>query len=114
MLGQHLPDYGAIEQMAVGAVVTALLIVLQRVWITSPFHPVGYAISGSWGTGMIWTPLLIAWVIKSLALRYGGAKALAHITPIALGLIFGEFAAGMFWVVVSYLTGAHCYQIWMF
>jgi hypothetical protein len=114
MLGQHLQDYGAIAQMGTGAVVTLFLISLGRFWISSPFHPVGYAISGSWGTGMVWTPFLIAWGIKSLALRYGGAKALRSITPIALGLILGEFAAGMIWTLLSYVTSAHCYQVWLY
>jgi hypothetical protein len=63
---------------------------------------------------MVWMPFLIAWLCKSLALRYGGSKALSHMTPIALGLIFGEFTAGMFWMVMSYAVHAQCYQIWLF
>jgi len=114
MINSHLPDYGAITQMAFGAAVTLLLIMLGRLWIGSPFHPVGYAISGSWGTGMVWMPFLIAWMIKFLALRYGGAKALKSVTLLGLGLIFGEFTAGMIWTTFSYVTGAHCYQIWLF
>ncbi|MDR3709453.1 MAG: hypothetical protein P4L33_14220 [Capsulimonadaceae bacterium] len=114
LMGHHLPDTDAIRSMAGGAGVTLALLALSRAWVSSPFHPVGYAICGSWGTGMVWMPFLIAWAAKSLVLRYGGGKAYGGLSMFAIGLIFGEFAAGLFWTLVSSLTGVQCYQIWLF
>jgi len=114
LTGRHGPDPDAIRAMLGGASVTLALISLSRFWISSPFHPVGYAICGSWGTGMVWMPFLIAWVAKSLVLRYSGANAYSGLTMFAIGLIFGEFAAGLLWTIVSSITGVQCYQIWLF
>ena len=68
------PNLASIVEMAVGAGVVFGLTALRQFWFNSPFNPIGYAISGSWHTMMIALPLFIAWVIKSLLLRYGGLK----------------------------------------
>jgi len=114
MMQYHLPDIPACSQMAIGAVVTLLLILLQRLWILSPFHPVGYAICGSWGTGIIWMPFLIAWIIKVVANRYGGNASHRVLPLVGVGLILGEFAAGTVWTILSYALHTQCYQIWLF
>ena len=46
-----------------------------------PFHPVGYAVSSSWSLSLLWLPLLIAWIIKSVLLRYGGLRAYRQAMP---------------------------------
>jgi len=113
-MSPHVPDIGAIEEMGGGTLVTVLLIVLQRFWIGCPFHPVGYAISGSWGTSMVWVPVFIAWLVKSLTLKYGGAAAYRKGVSFALGLVLGEFVAGAFWTAFSLLFGVQGYRIWLF
>jgi hypothetical protein len=45
------PDLRALGEVAFGAAVTAGLIALRVVWVQSPLHPLGYALSGSWGCG---------------------------------------------------------------
>jgi hypothetical protein len=112
IMAPHVPDIGALGQMGAGALVTLLLLTLQRFWIGSPFHPVGYAISGSWGTGLVWTPFFVAWLAKSLTLKYGGAVAYRKGVAFALGLVLGEFAAGAFWTAFSLGFGVQAYRIW--
>ncbi|HEY3328776.1 MAG TPA: DUF6785 family protein [Capsulimonadaceae bacterium] len=113
-MSPHLPDMGAITEMGAGAAITLLLLAVGRAWIGSPFHPVGYAISGSWGTGYVWLPFLFAWLVKTLTLKYGGAAAYRKGVSFALGLILGEFAVGTLWTLFSFLTGAQGYRIWLF
>jgi hypothetical protein len=62
------PDLRAVALMATGGLVTLGLVLLRLHWVGSPFHPLGYAISGGWGLGMIATPLFLAWLVKVLLL----------------------------------------------
>ena len=44
----------------------------------------GYAVSSSWSLNIIWLPLLIAWILKLLMLRYGGLKLYRDLLPLFL------------------------------
>ena len=56
-----------------------------------PFHPVGYAISGSWSMDQLWFAMFLGWLAKAAILRYGGAKAYRPAVPLFVGLVVGEF-----------------------
>jgi hypothetical protein len=118
-LGQFVgrpPDVDGVTvfQMLGGAALTFAMIAARRTWLGFPFHPVGYAICGSWGTGMVWTPVFLAWILKSLVLRYGGLPLYRASIPLALGVVMGEFTAGAAWTIISLLTGVQTYRIWLF
>src|SRR5206468_480264 len=67
-----------------------------------PFHPLGYAMTCSYGD-LIWGPFLVVWLLKSLVLRWGGMALYRKSIPLMLGLALGHFAvAGILWG----LTGA--------
>ena len=36
-----------------------------------PFHPLGFAVTASWRSTLVWMPLFIAWLLKLVILRYG-------------------------------------------
>ena len=77
-----------------------------------PFHPVGYAVSGSWSLALLWLPLLIAWIIKSLLLRYGGLKAYRQALPFFLGIILGECVIGSLWMLIGIAFNIPTYAFW--
>ncbi|MCX5759347.1 MAG: hypothetical protein NTU83_12730, partial [Candidatus Hydrogenedentes bacterium] len=77
-----------------------------------PLHPVGYAISGSWSMDQLWTAIMVAWLIKSLLLKYGGAKAYKPAVPFFVGLIIGEFMVGSFWNLYGVIMEVHTYHFW--
>ncbi len=77
-----------------------------------PFHPVGYAVSGSWSMSLLWLPLLIAWIIKSVLLRYGGLKAYRDALPFFLGVILGECVLGSLWMLIGILFNIPTYAFW--
>jgi hypothetical protein len=108
------PSLVTLLEMGVGGAVTFGLILLRRVWLTSPLNPVGFAIAGSWNTMMVATPLFVAWLLKSLTLRYGGLRAYRAAVPLALGVVLGEFIVGTFWEIFALCTGLQPYRIWMF
>ncbi len=77
-----------------------------------PFHPVGYAVSGSWSLSLLWLPLLIAWIIKSLLLRYGGLRAYRQVIPFFLGMILGECVVGSLWMLIGIALHIPTYAFW--
>ena len=66
-----------------------------------PFHPLGYVLCTSWTVLSYWFPMLVAWVIKSLVVRYGGMRLYTGLRPLFLGLIFGEFTAMVIWTLIN-------------
>ncbi|MCC6442845.1 MAG: hypothetical protein IT210_05235 [Armatimonadetes bacterium] len=103
MEGSVLYDWQAPVFFTAGAVVTALLGWLRLTIWWWPLHPLGYAMSVSWAICVFWFPIFVAWVLKSLIVRYGGMSLYAKARPLFLGLIFGEFTMAVFWTVIAWI-----------
>jgi hypothetical protein len=98
--------------IGVGFAVTLVLNALRLRMGWFPFHPVGYAVSGSWALALLWLPLLIAWIIKLLLLRYGGLPAYRNALPLFLGIILGECILGSLWMLVGIALQIPTYAFW--
>jgi hypothetical protein len=85
----------------VGVAMTVFLTVMRTAFFWWPLHPLGYALSGSWSTIQFWFPCLLAWMFKSLILRYGGMSLYGKARPFFLGLILGEFGIAVFFVLLN-------------
>ena len=77
-----------------------------------PFHPVGFAVSGSWSLGLLWLPLMLAWLLKLVILRYGGLRAYRQYLPLFLGVILGECVIGSVWTLVGIYLDMPTYAFW--
>ncbi len=101
------PESGAAWQrptfFGMGVVVTIVLTVMRSLFFWWPLHPLGYALAGSWSTVQFWFPCFIAWGLKSLTLRYGGAGQYTKVRPLFLGLVIGEFAMAVLSVILYLL-----------
>ena len=75
-----------------------------------PFHPAGYAVSGTWSMNVFWLSLLVAWLIKTIVLRYAGTGAYRACTPFFYGLILGECVVGAFWNFYGIAVGRETYR----
>ena len=101
----RLPEEERVIATGVGAGVTVVLSLLRLRFAGFPLHPLGYAITCSYGS-LAWGPFLMVWVLKSLALRYGGMAFYRRTIPFFLGLALGHFAvAGIFWGLLGAWTG---------
>jgi hypothetical protein len=105
------PDRPGIVGLGVGFLITAALILLRAQFVWWPLHPVGYAIANTDTMTSTWLPFLLAWVFKSLALRYGGARFYRLSRPFFLGLIAGDLLGGGFFTAVGAFTGINVYPI---
>ncbi|MBM3474358.1 MAG: hypothetical protein FJX75_13930 [Armatimonadetes bacterium] len=98
-----------------GGAAFALLLGAARMRIAGwPFHPAGYALGMVFGLDYVWLPILIAWLLKVLVLRYGGLRTHANLIPFMCGLILGEFVVGSFWSSLSVILEKRMYTFWIF
>jgi hypothetical protein len=95
------PDATAYTGFGVGVVVTTALVWLRATFTWFPLHPLGYAIVANWALVVFWFPFFVAWIIKSLVLRFGGVDTFRRLAPFMLGMILGEFCMAIFWAILS-------------
>ncbi|MCC6728913.1 MAG: hypothetical protein IT208_06190 [Chthonomonadales bacterium] len=105
-------QYNTRIAIAVGFMVTLVLNALRLRVGWFPFHPVGYAVSGSWSVSLLWLPLLLAWILKLLILRYGGLRAYRQALPLFLGIILGECVIGSVWTLIGITFEVPTYAFW--
>ena len=53
----------------------------------------------------MWFSVFIAWILKSLILKYGGLSLFNRLKPFFLGLILGEAVVAGTWVIIDYFAG---------
>ena len=98
------PNVSAMFAVGAGmAVVFALDFIRFRIpgfWL----HPAGYALAMNFGIDYYWFGLLLVLIIKVFVQRYYGLKGYAKLRNVAIGLIFGEFAAETIWAIFSMLN----------
>ena len=98
--------------VGVGFTISMLLGWMRVRFLWFPFHPLAYAMSGSWGVGQLWLPLLIGWAAKFTVLKFGGLKAYRNALPFFYGLILGEITIGSLWTIVGIIMGTPTYDFW--
>jgi hypothetical protein len=88
--------------VTVGAGTMLLYLAGQRAAPTWPLHPIGFITAGAIG-GYVFGQFILAWVIKSLALRYGGRTAFMRVKEFFLGLVIAHFCLAAAWAVMGML-----------
>ncbi len=95
------PDSTAYGGLAVGIVATLLMVWARASFSWFPFHPLAYAIVPTWSGMVFFFPFMVAWIIKSSVLRFGGAETYRKLSPFMLGMILGEFGMAIFWAILA-------------
>ena len=88
-----------------GGAVQMLLTFASKRWLWFPLHPIAFPISAMWTTHHLMPSIFIAWLVKTVVLRYGGVTLYRRVRPFFLGLILGHYAAGGLWCVIDGFTG---------
>jgi hypothetical protein len=105
------PDWRGVGAVAFGFAVTAALMLLRTYFVWWPLHPIGYALANTNTMSSTWVPFLLAWLVKSLVLRYGGARMYRQLLPFFLGLIAGDLLGGGLTTLIGAFTGINVYPI---
>ncbi|MBV9850748.1 MAG: hypothetical protein JO250_13830 [Armatimonadetes bacterium] len=112
-LQQPKPPNGSVMVASlVGFLFAAALQAMRVRFSWWPFHPLAYAVSSSFEINLVWMPLLIAWVVKSALLRYGGMRMYQQSLPFFYGLMLGQFVEGSLLNIWGISTGTPTYQFW--
>jgi hypothetical protein len=104
------PNSPASLAMGSGFATTLILFWFRMRFFGFPLHPIGYVVSAGWGLNITWLPMIIAWIFKGLALRYGGLKLYRTWIPFFLGLILGDCIMGSIWGILSLLLNTRTYN----
>ena len=103
--GGFVADATAYGGLAVGIIVTIVLVWSRAQFSWFPLHPLGYALAPTWTMICFWFPFLVAWIIKSGVLKFGGIDTYRKLAPFMLGMILGEFSAAVFWSLGNIARG---------
>jgi hypothetical protein len=106
------PNRTSMGFVGIGFLISTLLGWLKMRFIWFPFHPLGYALSNSWGVSQLWMPLLIGSTAKFLTLRFGGLRSYRKALPFFYGLILGEIVIGSLWSLMGIVFGISTYDFW--
>ncbi len=98
--GPHWENWG---YTAIGAAAMGLLMVARQRLLWWPFHPLGFPISAVFGA--MFSSVLLAWLVKTAVLKYGGVSLYMKTRPFFMGLTLGQFVTAGVWYVVDFVTG---------
>jgi len=99
------PSVSGMALAALGAGIYVILTIMRFRFLGWPLHPIGFAVSGLNDMDWLWFTCFLAWLVKSLVLRYGGLKTYQALRPVFLGLIAGSYTFAAIWLIIDQLTG---------
>lgn len=103
-------DSAALAFVGGGFGLTAVLMFLRTRFLWWPLHPLGYVTADSWGMFNLWSCIFVAWMIKTIILRYGGLGSYRRAVPFFLGVALGDYIVGFIWSILSILTNTPLYN----
>jgi hypothetical protein len=88
--------------LGIGAAITLLLAWMRTQFMWFPLHPIGYILSSTYFMAGQWFTILVAWAIRSLVFRIGGAQTIRKgLVPFCVGM----FLASVFSVILFTILG---------
>ncbi len=96
------PNWGA-RTMVVWGGITMVLTLLRQFFSKFWFHPIGFILGGSnLNDGANWGSLLVAWAIRALVLKIGGANAVRHkLHPFFVGAFVGALTVLLVFTLIN-------------
>ncbi len=88
-----------------GMLIAAILMVLRARLPWWPLNPIALPLSTVWYMDWFGFNVFLAWGVKSLVLKFGGAELYRKTRPLFIGIILGEVMCSGVWGVVDYFTG---------
>jgi hypothetical protein len=89
----------------IGAGFMGLLIFMRYRFLWFPIHYLGFPINDTWIMANAWFSIFLGWLVKLVALRWGGVRTYRSLRPLFLGLILGNIACAGMWLIIDAITG---------
>ena len=106
------PNHLAQGFMVGGFGFALLLGILRTRFMWFSLHPMGYVLGLSYAVDFYWISLVVTSVIKTVLLRYGGAKMYRQALPFFIGLIIGECIVACSWSLLALALHKPMYDAW--
>jgi len=97
--------------LACGGAMTYTLMWARGHFLWFPFHPLGLLMCLSYPSQRLWMSIFLGWLCKVLILRFGGSDTYRKAIPAFLGLVLGEVAMVLFWLVIDGWQGRTGHQL---
>jgi len=89
--------------MGIGAGITCVLTFLRAKLTWFPFHPIGYVLASSYFMRGVWFSLMLAWLVRLVVFRVGGAQAMRRgLVPFCVGMFMACIASIVIFDVVGF------------
>ncbi|MCC7265609.1 MAG: hypothetical protein IT369_24135 [Candidatus Latescibacteria bacterium] len=99
------PQWWHLGYSGFGAVLMGILTYVKGRYVGFPLHPIGMTLGLTHPIYHVWFSVALAWMVKALTLKYGGARVYLQLRPFFLGMTLGAFGSAGIWLVIDYLTG---------
>lgn len=99
------PNLAGWMNKLIGASVMGIFLFMRAKFLWWRLHPLGWIVGSSMWIQYLWFSIFIAWLLKTLTMKYGGVKIYAGAKPFFLGLVLGQYVAAALWFVIDYFTG---------
>ncbi len=88
--------------IGIGFVVTILLAVLRSMFMWFPLHPLGLRAGHDLFRPYMWFTALLAWLIRVIVLRIGGAHSIRRgLIPFCVGMFIACMVSVMFFDIIA-------------
>jgi hypothetical protein len=94
-----------------GVLFTSSLMFLRSRFLGFPLHPLGYLLSLTFASDVLWTSIFIGWLCKVLVMKFGGSDGYKKTTPFFLGVVIGDISMMLFWLCVDGWFGQMSHQL---
>ena len=85
--------------------ITGLLSLARIIWLGFPLHPLGFALAFTSAMNSMWSSIAVAYIVKSLGLRFGGVQFVTRrLRPFFVGRFVAELLMAMVWGIIDALT----------
>ncbi|MBV9868779.1 MAG: hypothetical protein JO316_25760 [Abitibacteriaceae bacterium] len=74
-------------------------------------HPIGYLMGLTYPMHLLWFSTFLGWLCKLLITRFGGVDTYRKTTPLFLGLVLGDIAMVLLWLLIDGWQGRTNHQL---
>ena len=109
-LSSNLADDVGTPWLFLGAGVCMFLMKMRTMFTWWPFHPIGYVMSETGAGRSFWFHYFLAWLFKTIVLRYGGHSLYVRSLPLIVGVILGDVLTQTAWSALAVILDIPVYQ----
>ncbi|NLN75313.1 MAG: hypothetical protein GX139_03250 [Armatimonadetes bacterium] len=102
-------DPSGVAAVALSAAFTVALAWMRRIGLFG-LHPIGYVMCNSLIMNAFILPFFIAWLVKTIVLRFGGNKAYRTSVAFFVGVILGDVVIQGAWALFGWIFSVPIYQ----